>query len=675
MGITKGEKKLNGTVIVTYRCNARCTMCNRYKAPSRPEEEISIETIRKLPRMYFTNITGGEPFIREDLPDIVRELYKKSDRIVISTNGFFTDRILALAKEFPQIGIRISIEGLEETNNAIRGLQNGYQRGYQTLKKLREMGMKDVGFGMTVQDRNAPDLVPLYKISEEMGMEFATASLHNSFYFVEAKNIIHDRPMVAKHFEDLVNELLRSNSPKKWFRAYFNHGLINYIYGQKRLLPCDMSFDTFFIDPYGDVMPCNGTKDKEVMGNLNTQTWEELWNSPEAEAVRRKVRNCDRECWMIGSVSPAMHKYIWVPALWVMTHKLKALFTKHPYSMYELKVVRDYRDGRVTKEELDRCSTCDLCAEVNNGLSEASKEQLEGRSGEEIVDADIASQRMAAEEAADDLLLQKVQKAETEALAVLKKICNENKIRFYLRGGSVLGAVKYRGFVPWDDDIDIALPRKDYEKLIQVMPEYFGEGDRFRFVAYQKTKDAHCYFPRVLLNEDERKAEGFPKNNERGLVLIDVLPLDGMPGNPLSMKLHIAKAYFYRMLASLWTLDVKDTVSMHGGKKDKILRILHGLGIHRLYTQDSIYRRLDRMYGKYPFGKTRKAGTMASSKLQKEIMPTSWFGKGCRASFNGIPCRIPTAYDAYLKQLFGENYASTEPPVSERTKSHLYGRN
>lgn len=82
------EKKLNGTVIVTYRCNARCSMCNRYKAPSKPEEEISIETIKKLPKMYFTNITGGEPFIRTDLKDIVRELYKKSDRIVISTNGF-----------------------------------------------------------------------------------------------------------------------------------------------------------------------------------------------------------------------------------------------------------------------------------------------------------------------------------------------------------------------------------------------------------------------------------------------------------------------------------------------------------------------------------------------------------------------------------------------------------
>ena len=198
-------------------------------------------------------------------------------------------------------------------------------------------------------------VLPLYRLSDEMDMEFATASLHNSFYFVQTGNIIHDREMAASQFEALVNELLASNSPKKWFRAYFNHGLINYIYGQKRLLPCDMSFDTFFIDPYGDVMPCNGTKEKLVMGNLNAQSWEELWCSPKAEEVRRQVRCCDRNCWMIGSVSPAMHKYIWVPAWWVIKHKFLTP-GKKKYSMYENKIVRDYRDGRVTKEKyLNRC--------------------------------------------------------------------------------------------------------------------------------------------------------------------------------------------------------------------------------------------------------------------------------------------------------------------------------
>lgn len=387
------KKNLNGTVIVTYRCNARCTMCNRYKAPSLPQEEITVETIHKLPPMYFTNITGGEPFIRTDLRDIVEALSKKSKRIVISTNGFFTDRIVALCKEFPNVGIRISIEGLEQTNNDIRGLDDGFNKGYTTLKKLVEMGMQDVGFGMTVQDVNAKDLVALYKLSDEMNMEFATASLHNSFYFVEAKNIIKNRLMVAQEFENLINELLKSKSPKKWFRAYFNHGLINYIFSQNRLLPCDMAFDTFFIDPYGDVMPCNGTKDKEIMGNLNEcATWGELWEGQQAEEVRRRVRNCDRNCWMIGSVSPAMKKYIWKPVLWVIQHKFLHYFKKKKYSMFENKIVCDYRDGKISKEDIDKCSTCDLCASINDGLSSSSKEQLKNKSGEEIVDADIAEQ-------------------------------------------------------------------------------------------------------------------------------------------------------------------------------------------------------------------------------------------------------------------------------------------
>lgn len=385
-------KKLNGTIIVTYRCNARCSMCNRYKAPSLPEEEISIETIKKLPPMYFTNITGGEPFIRSDLKDIVRELYKKSDRIVISTNGYFTDRIIDLCNEFPNVGIRISIEGLEQTNNEIRGLPNGFNRGYETLKKLVELKHPDVGFGMTVQDKNAKDLVPLYNISNELGMEFATASLHNSFYFVETKNIIKDRLMVAGYFEELINELLKSSSPKKWFRAYFNHGLINYIFSQKRLLPCNMAFDTFFIDPYGDVMPCNGTKDKEVMGNLNTQSWEELWNSTQAEDIRKKVRKCERNCWMIGSVSPAIRKHIFKVSWWVFRHKFLRYFKKKKYSMYENKIVRDFSDGKVSKEQLDKLSTCDLTAIVNDGLSDKSKEIFNDMTGEEFVEKNLKNQ-------------------------------------------------------------------------------------------------------------------------------------------------------------------------------------------------------------------------------------------------------------------------------------------
>ena len=314
-------RNLYGTVIVTYRCNAHCNMCDCFKHPTKPEEEITLDVIRKLPEMAFTNITGGEPFIRRDLPDIVRELYKKSDRIVISTNGYFTDRIISLCREFPKVGIRISIEGLQKTNDSIRGSPDGFKRGYGTLTTLVDMKHPDVGFGMTVQDMNCNDLVPLYLLSDQMGMEFATAALHNSFYFRKYDNNIVDRKRVAENFAKLINELLKSNSPKKWFRAYFNHGLINYIYGNQRLLPCDMSRNAFFIDPYCDVIPCNGMVQKAVMGNLKEQEWEELWNSEQARQVRRITKECGRNCWMIGSASPAMHRYIWIPAWWVIKHK------------------------------------------------------------------------------------------------------------------------------------------------------------------------------------------------------------------------------------------------------------------------------------------------------------------------------------------------------------------
>lgn len=74
-------------------------------------DEITPRMISRFPRMFFTNVTGGEPFVRQDLPKIISELKKKSGRIVISTNGFFTDRIIALCKKNPDLGIRISIEG------------------------------------------------------------------------------------------------------------------------------------------------------------------------------------------------------------------------------------------------------------------------------------------------------------------------------------------------------------------------------------------------------------------------------------------------------------------------------------------------------------------------------------------------------------------------------------
>lgn len=96
-----------------------------------------------------------------------------------------------------------------------------------------------------------------------------------------------------------------------------------------------------------------------------------------------------------------MHKYIATPALWVAKHKLKSILGMK-YSMYENTIVRDFRDGKVTKEELDELSTCDVDAVINNGLSADSKEALKGKRGEDIVNADVAEQGYEATKAETD---------------------------------------------------------------------------------------------------------------------------------------------------------------------------------------------------------------------------------------------------------------------------------
>jgi MoaA/NifB/PqqE/SkfB family radical SAM enzyme len=314
-------------IILTYRCNAKCNMCNVWQYPTKPAEEISVSDIEKLPSgLRFINITGGEPFIRTDVPDIIEVLRSKTDRIVISTNGFFTERIVALCKKYPDIGIRISTEGLQKTNDAIRQIPGGFDRTLRTLLTLRRMGIKDIGFGMTVQDANCMDLLPLYELSDALGYEFATAALHNSHYFHKLDNVTKDKETVCNEFARLITELLKSHSVKKWFRAYFNYGLINYIKGGERLLKCEMGTESCFVDPYGDVLPCNGMDVKFSMGNIKEKTFEEIWSSEKARSAREKVRVCARQCWMVGSAVPAIKKHMRRPLIWVVRNKIRVLF-------------------------------------------------------------------------------------------------------------------------------------------------------------------------------------------------------------------------------------------------------------------------------------------------------------------------------------------------------------
>ena len=314
--------KLHASIILTYRCNAKCNMCYAWQNPTTPQEEIKPEVVKKLPNLFFVNVTGGEPFIRQDLPEFIERLNKKAKRIVINTNGFFTDRIISLCKKYPRIGIRLSMEGLSQANDLIRGMPGGFDRCIKTLFELRELGMKDIGLNITVQDKNYKDLIYLYHLAYALGYEFATTTVHNSHYFHKFDNAIENKEAIILEFEKLIKLLLKSKKIKEWFRAYFNEGLINYIKGNQRPLPCEMGKNGFFIDPWGDVLACNGMDKKLSMGNINNNTWEQIWYSQEAKAAREVVRNCGKNCWMIGSAAPAIWDHPIKPLLWVIKNKL-----------------------------------------------------------------------------------------------------------------------------------------------------------------------------------------------------------------------------------------------------------------------------------------------------------------------------------------------------------------
>ena len=217
-------------------------------------------------------------------------------------------------------------------NDQLRGLPDGFDHGLRTILRLRALGRKDIGFGITLSDRNADDLLELYELAEAMGVEFATAATHNSYYFHKFDNAFSDPERVASRLEELSARLMHTRTPKNWFRAWFSMGLANYVRGGSRLLPCNVADDVFFVDPFGEVQPCNGME--ASMGSLKEQPFDEIWRSARACEVRDADASCSSDCWMIGSVSPAMKRDLRTPAAWVLrarlTGTLPAVATRAP---------------------------------------------------------------------------------------------------------------------------------------------------------------------------------------------------------------------------------------------------------------------------------------------------------------------------------------------------------
>jgi len=306
-------------------------MCNIWKYPTNPVEELKPKLLEKLPDGLRINITGGEPTLRKDIDDFFEVLYHKSHLLELSTNGYNTKTIVRLAEKYPDILIRISVEGLPGLNDKLRGLPHGFDRALRTMLELKKTKCSNIGFSVVICDKNAHDLVYLYELCSYLGVELGNSVMHNSWYFHKFDNENTDKYAAVENEKKFIAAMLQSprrgikGKLKDYGRAYFNKSILKRLVGDQSNYrpPCGAGEDFFFVDPWGNITPCNGSDEKWIMGNLHDQSFEEIMNSNRAANVMEKVKACKKECCFIVTERHDMIRRPWKPIYWIAKNKLK----------------------------------------------------------------------------------------------------------------------------------------------------------------------------------------------------------------------------------------------------------------------------------------------------------------------------------------------------------------
>lgn len=321
---------IQGSLITTFRCNAKCNMCNIWKCPTNVDEEITPDFYKKLPDGLRINITGGEATIREDIDEIFEILYPKAKLLELSTNGFYTEKIVELANKYPNILIRVSLEGLPQLNDEKRGTKDGFDHALRTMLELRKTKCKNIGFSIVISPDNYRDLLSLYELCAALDVELGNSAVHNSWYFHKADNQVTNNEALEAH-EEFVKALLTSKRHKlkgkikDYGRAYFNKSIHRRLrgddYGYRP--PCGALKDFFFIDPWGNVSPCNGSDEEWIIGNIKNDTFENIMNSDKAKETEKLIADCKCNCTFIVTERHDMVRRPWKPISWIIKNKIR----------------------------------------------------------------------------------------------------------------------------------------------------------------------------------------------------------------------------------------------------------------------------------------------------------------------------------------------------------------
>jgi MoaA/NifB/PqqE/SkfB family radical SAM enzyme len=317
----------DAVLALTYRCDAKCGMCNIWRLA--PQEQLTVDDYAKVPSsLKDINISGGEPFLRKEIVDIVKVVNEKcgGPRIVISTNGFRTEKIIQamemLRNSIPHIGIGVSVDGIGATHSRIRGVDGAFEKVMDTLNRLKARGFKNVRIGFTAMNDNVHEMPHVYDLACRMGFQFTTSVAQNSdIYFSTQDNEGIRDGKLGEALAYVMRSELKSHHPKRWMRAYFESGTLLFNEEQRRMLPCHAGIEFFYLAPEGNIYPCLSIP--QLMGNLSGHSFEEVWESEQAQQARRDIKGCE-QCWMICTARSALVKNLPRALGWIVKQKIKS---------------------------------------------------------------------------------------------------------------------------------------------------------------------------------------------------------------------------------------------------------------------------------------------------------------------------------------------------------------
>lgn len=262
--------------------------------------------------------------------------------------------------------------------------------------------------------------------------------------------------------------------------------------------------------------------------------------------------------------------------------------------------------------------------------------------------------------------LRKLQLAELETLKEFVKICKKHNLTYYISGGTYLGAVRHKGFIPWDDDMDIAMPRTDFEKFLTLSREI---DNQFKLVTFENDKNYNWYPPKLRNKKVQVKCTS-TKNSQVEDAWIDIFPLDGMPNSKILTNIH--KIRLMRLRA-LYKLSDFDNLADINSKKKRPLheRVLIFVGkkcnVFKLMNTKKRLCKIDKALKKYSEKDSKTYMNFMGSYKLKSIISKDVYAEGAYYDFEGLKLFGPKDYDTYLTIIYGDYM---NPPKKDDRNKH-----